>query len=63
VILNVAGKQEYRALLEKLRAVLDGWIPETHDVSPTKCAVDMYDWETVRRLLGGSPRLREQQGK
>jgi N-sulfoglucosamine sulfohydrolase len=55
---NVAEKNEYRATLEELRGVLDRWIKETKDVSPDKRMVDMYDWETGKRLVPGAPRPR-----
>ena len=55
---NLAGKEEYRAVIDELRGVLDRWIKETNDVSPEKRMVDMYDWETGQRLISGPPRPR-----
>jgi N-sulfoglucosamine sulfohydrolase len=56
---DVAGKEEYHDVLEELRGVLDRWVEDTHDVSPTKRMVDMYDWETGKRTDPRPRRLRE----
>jgi arylsulfatase A-like enzyme len=47
---NLAHDPAYAAVLNQLRKQLDGWIENTHDVSPSKALPDEFDLETGERI-------------